>query len=738
MKPSKRVFISVLREKHCYPEKDSFLFRISPNDPTNSDEQRSFFSSPLFSISNDGNILPDETSKLRVSFFIIPKVYPDINQLLSEVRNSDAIWFSLGLANIIVIEKIEDSVGDQIDEFFRNKNNFIGRETWDVIDNKIASKKISFVADNSNLDDAKCNLKIPANMPMYLEFCVCEYIRAADQLLQAAKVFTPSYFEKYKATIFASNLLVQDICFLTGNKDFQPSEQLLNALNSKDTEEAFEKLTDQNFRRQKEELLNIKHAMLVQFNSSISYLNTQAYAGVFPILEHHGLINRHSLLGVGVGVSALFELIIQLEQTLVTVPFENLKDTDYSVHKMNFSDWLDVFPNLSSFDTTIWHGSDVYEKILNEKRTVVDNDGFYHRLAFFSGRLGFREHEFAATAAIQVLAEAHSLKWNIINYTHEIIHNHVRILLNNLLLPIESITNEDYENWLTHYRGLYLSIHTNPLDELVITYKDYFTLVLINFAFHSHYYGALNRPSNQQAITELRTSPRNQTVRMLSHSELKEKISHVYRDIVEIFVHLFDFIYVYKKQHKSYLLSIWISWSTIPSVTTNLHQYILRTLVVIGIDEPGDFRKRFEKAIIEFQEILKAIREKLHDKLIVENILHILADPTKRKDLQFRFYNCIVVGDLVKSFFIGNLDKLLDNDDENRLNLGAQDENGNPISYALSTGSFDGREIKSKARFVLDQLEREVIRLGEESDNETQERISAWLLLSLATINNNS
>jgi hypothetical protein len=539
-------------------------------------------------------------------------------------------------------------------------------------------------------------------------------------------------------------LFVYDLCFLIGDDSFSPSDALLGTLGATSKEEAIGILSDVNNTKLKEELINVKHAMVVQFNSSMSYIYTQAYSGTFPLFDHHGIVKRHSLLGIGTAISALFELIIQIEQAVFSVPFESLSETEYALSRIPSIEYYNHFIEPSPFETETWTDDDVRLKTVGSsitKKSPLSEDGFFHRLSFFSGRLGFREHEFCATSAIQVLVDAHSLRWNIINYTHEIIHNHVRIILNNLLIPQASVNDNSYSLWVDYYRGclkkVLLEFAAGKFPSF--TYTNYFTLCLFNFAALSNYYGSLNRPSNHSAIQKIRanTSLKKKTeLRLLDCEELKELLQNVHRDITEIFVHVIDYSYIYNRRLETYLTSIWLSWSTIPSVAINLRQYIIRSLIVIAIDETGSSSKRFETSLLRFRKILDGIAEKGIQSSIISTIIMIINDETEKRDLKFRFYNCIIVGDLVNKFLVSKMERVLNNEDENLLEKDQTDENGNPISYSIATNSLEGRKIKSKVRFLIDQLEKEISRSNQSISNDMSERTSAWLMLSLASKNN--
>ena len=92
------------------------------------------------------------------------------------------------------------------------------------------------------------------------------------------------------------------------------------------------------------------------------------------------------------------------------------------------------------------------------------------------------------------------------------------------------------------------------------------------------------------------------------------------------------------------------------------------------------------------------------------------------------------MSDLCNCFYRGNLAELLDNDDKNRLMSDHFNEEGNPIFYNIDTNSFEGYKIRSKVRFLWDQLVRKTNLGNMDITDEKNEKTTAWLLLSLSSI----
>ncbi len=736
-----RAFLVVEGQNNRYPDSEFASVSLSLSDPASCHIPNLFVSSPLFAFDEEGVAeLPFLSNGSKITFAIVPTVYPVFLDILKKFKSKNQFWFSLGVANFVIIEEPEDDLSDNVIEELKSGKNVLGVEQWVIQNGTIDThSRVGFTILHEASKVHSCNIAISDGLPLYLKFSLSEYIISVDKFLTASSKFTPQYFEKHKATIENSKDFIYDLAFLFGDESFIPTNALLGTLNAKSVDEAKAILQRPEARRKREELINDRHGMIVQFNSSLSYIYSQAYAGVFPVLSHHGLIRRYSLLGIGTAVASLFELIIQIETAIFTLPFEELDSTIYKTAICSNPKWYVSFLEPSLFEIDCWLHDEVRDEVINMgvvAEPVLPED-FFHRLSFFSGRLGFREYEFNATAAIQVLVEGHSLNWNVINYSHEIIHHHVRLILDQLITPPLSRRGQSYEDWLEKFRGFIKDAFNgamNGKDIRGISYKDYFTLILLKFAVNSTYYGSLTRISDDEEINSLRAdAEKRRKLFMPSAAILKELVQNLYKDITEIFVHIADFAYIYKRNVDTYLLSIWLSWSTIPAVTNDLKQYILRTLIVIGLSETGDLKDRFGNSVARFRKVLHVIRDRgMHETIGIE-IESILDSATDFQDLQFRYYNCSIVGDMVNNYFIGKIEDILDGKDENRMDEDSTDEQGNRISYQIATNSFAGKPILSKVRFLLDQLEREISRFSNQRREDEIERNAAWLLLSLSS-----
>jgi hypothetical protein len=92
-----------------------------------------------------------------------------------------------------------------------------------------------------------------------------------------------------------------------------------------------------------------------------------------------------------------------------------------------------------------------------------------------------------------------------------------------------------------------------------------------------------------------------------------------HHEVEEILVHVFDLLYFYgpgEEQLHSYIKTIWISWSVIPSIRDRIRDYVVRTLCAAlsfelrgGLGMELRAKKRVRRALLELLSEQPAISE---------------------------------------------------------------------------------------------------------------------------------
>jgi hypothetical protein len=58
-------------------------------------------------------------------------------------------------------------------------------------------------------------------------------------------------------------------------------------------------------------------------------------------------------------------------------------------------------------------------------------------------------------------------------------------------------------------------------------------------------------------------------------------IEHWQREVEEILVHAFDFLWFYGRESEKYIQGIWMSWATIPNINNRIKDYVVRTICAV-------------------------------------------------------------------------------------------------------------------------------------------------------------
>ncbi|MGH9831264.1 MAG: hypothetical protein ACREDR_49305, partial [Blastocatellia bacterium] len=206
---------------------------------------------------------------------------------------------------------------------------------------------------------------------------------------------------------------------------------------------------------------------LIQINSALSYVSTQMHSGSVPILERRSLIRRNSLLGIGTALRALDRIIGFIDSAFRAVNFEEIIRNQLGLAKPLNGTEDPAFP-----DRTGWSAANLQTFELG-----VAPEASSQKLAYFSSRSGFRESEFAITAALNALWNGLSLEWSLMTITHEMLHSHVRLLLTFLFFRAAGSEADNYRHFYERFQNKAIRRHIiddysllDSLRELIFSY----------------------------------------------------------------------------------------------------------------------------------------------------------------------------------------------------------------------------------------------------------------------------
>lgn len=430
----------------------------------------------------------------------------------------------------------------------------------------------------------------------------------------------------------------------------------------------------------------IKHQNLdriVQINSALSYVSTQAFSGGIPIFERRSLVRRNSLLGIGSAMLALNTIARFIENCFAQVPFK-----DIILKSMSTATPLPGTAN-EIYDFTEWNKSSVniFERYYNAEDQ-------YFKLPYFSGRLGFRETEFSIAAALQSISSGAGFEWSLMTLTHEMLHGHVRQLLGSIYLGDEN--QKDSDKRLKFYERFFKKIKGQLSDEKLIDSVRY---CIFKYCCLCLTHGSItNEPED-----------RGEKFSFLLPSELDlwKIFERQYRNINEIFVHILDLHYFYANRISAYIPLIWCSWTAVPHVAGDIRQYILRSLLTIAPSMKGDAYMRFNQSVGLLKELLQTHKDGKLKNPVIDKALLNLSDESKLMESYFpSFKGSIILVDLAYNVFLSqSVHKMIYKDRFVSFNTTETDESGFEKSFVYDLqGEFNDEIIESPLVYLLHKM----------------------------------
>ena len=425
---------------------------------------------------------------------------------------------------------------------------------------------------------------------------------------------------------------------------------------------------------------------LIQINSAISYVSTQMYSGSVPILERRSLIRRNSLLGIGTALRTLERIVGFIESAFYVVNFEGIirNQLDKGRPLENAGD--PTFP-----DRTKWYAAN-----LQKFGVGVTSTPLTQKLAYFSSRSGFRESEFAITAALNALWNGLSLEWSLMTITHEMLHSHVRLLLTFLFFR-EDGSEED------NYRDFYKRFYSKVIEGK--DYDDYSLLDSIRELIFS--YCLMTQDAGSITIIKpFKAERKLRAPKPKDYSEFFELLRNEYRNINEILVHVLDLHYFYGGRATKYIPLIWCSWSAVPNVRADLRQYVLRSLLTLASKSNATEYKRFHSAVEDFKSILSENEILIKQFPILGEVQKVLEDkPVLDNQYYNSFVNSLILVDLAKEIlFSENVAATLIKDKKISF-LQADDKAETEFEYSMSVGFHDD-SIDAPIAYLFDRMLR--------------------------------
>lgn len=666
-------------------------------------------SSPVHPLVN-GVEVPDLTDGTWIVHLLVPR---DAFSLLGRISKraypglEASTWFGIGMASVVIFARHDENVTGLVDDMGAD---LLCHEEWTADSGQITKARLVKLPSPLPLDASLSLPTFNSELPSDLRGIFEEFGDSFRDLYRWSSFFAPDEVSPLGLLFVEVRGLVAELLWLRagdssgdtpkGLREFELSDPLVRS-----------------------RLIQQRTDRIVQINSAMSYVISQACYGAPPILSDSSLIRRHSLLGVGRAHRALVNLVREIERTL----------HNRSVPESIYRAWRS-FPALPGFgsarerDTSGWGGLELPDTLQPGSAGPQPP-----KLVYFSGRLGFRESEYSISAAIHTLTSGDAPEWHLSTMTHEILHGHVRSIINAVFDRVRQDdpkkTGEFWERIFTrfsaHMRG---SLRDGKLIDSARS-------VLLAYCCLAPEMGSLTQLPSKPTRTR-GGAVFGALVVPDDAAALRRRLEEENRNISEILVHTLDLFYFYDDDFESYSRAVWSSWRTVPAVLRDVRQYVLRMLLAKTSIDKGEEIERFARARNQVFEVISrlnaglggdAVLERAAELLQLEREIGITERTSEANHPLFQpFYAAIGVVDFARSCLAsGMVREALFGDDI--IDPGGG-EGGLEFEYVA--GQFSDRRVRSIAEFTTWRARSGAATSGEPDE----ERRTAWLFLACGAL----
>lgn len=658
---------------------------------------RFFRQSPIFPVVPDTASLRVLESATHWGFFTVGSPLRLIGEASSSTQAK--LWFSHGIAAVILPTNDPKEIDALASEW---KTDLRAIEVWSLNKGRITSEVKAGVAATVEPEHTRLT-DFSVISDLDLKAVLMELQLNLSELASRAAQHLPSYLASLARVVTAINEIISELIWLEDVSRAGPqsvSETMAEMLRKGEPDKI-------NRRR------NLRVDTLIQLNSSITYVISQAFHGASPILAHRTLLGAFSLLGVGTAWRAMARFTEYIEDVFERVPVITSIKRSYGKRP-----GINVRFSEDTAGPGEWHGINFN---LDEDMDDVAPATGKPKLVCYSGRLGFGEAEFTATAATQLLHASDSVRWSLMTLSHELLHAHVHAILAVILrLPKKSLSEEAEREHMAAYRpreeqrGEEL-VGEHLAQSLVFATYEYAKMALVSAAWRRQ----LNNAKEMRARAG---------VRKMTDEEFIENCSDKRTLMEEVMVHVLDLHYFYHEDVDLYLDLLWESWATVPAVIEDLENYIIRSVSAVAATLPGKTKERFDGATRILGNAMERLKKRDAGDSVVARVMHHMTDDLLRKGIFARFAINLYIADVTRKFlFSHKAQKALSGDDK-RYDPNIHRENGR-IHYLIGTGEFSGATVINPVAFLLDRLRR----CSERENGLPEEYRSAWTFLACAS-----
>lgn len=663
--------------------------------------------SPIYALRPDLAELPSLAETPIVGLVSYDRPFNALPAIHAALNHSDLgkLWISIGLCSLVVFA---DTPGELEHVLAEGEDTPRSVEVWRVgADGDLTVKSVR-CAEPARVDPQQYALGSFQALNSDHTMLLTELQHSLHKCVAKAARHLPSQLPVYAELAKGVSTALEELRFLC-NPHIDPPEWLTAVAES---------LRDDSVARQKR--LNLLTDQIVQLNSALSYVNSQAYHGASPVLDNACLYQGHSLLGIGCAFKGLAVFTRFVEDVFRRYPIdETIKQ------KYGYIAGTDVCRHIRDYGEGNYDWRKSQLRIDTHMVEPLSGSTKLH-LVFYSGRLGFQESHFAVTAPMQVLNASNTVRWSLMTLTHELTHAHVRALLGAIFASTspwqlsEAAFEDYYADYEEYVRG------KKPTAEWPL--QAALRFAIFNYCSFRYSLEQLTGSTGSARIRAARQQGKDMIlddVYLPDREALLELWRAYFKSINEIIVHVLDYQYFYNATESMYIPLLWQSWATVPAVQEHLSDYILRTLVTVTAGEKGAPAKRFEDAVDIMRSALGDASSSDLDTGLLGEARNVLDDEERRKALRKMYVPALYLADVTMALLRSSRihASLLAGDPNVRTH-----EHG--YEYQINSGQWPGVDIRSPVAFVADRLRRSI---GGEEGLPSVEHLSAWFFLACAS-----
>lgn len=502
----------------------------------------------------EGQSIPDLSSgNWTIGFWVHEAPFPVLGRLAKEhLTPGCSVWFGVGMASIVTVSPLGLDPSPALHDF---REETLSLEEWTIKNGKLTNWEFPVEGTpNPSEPIASFSQELPPDAHGVVE--ECRHSLAIG--LRRARRYQPDEIPTFEAFLAHVQTLAEEYRSI-GTSD------LVQAGPEPDSTPSA--LADAEIEREQRELDNLarRHLVLdrmIQVNSALSYVISQGYRGAPPILQAPGMIQRHSLLGVGRAQRAVQNLVREIENAFEAFSIPS------SMMEWNEEGALDGLEGIQlTYSTGGWDSRGLPDSVGDGSSAPS-----LPKLVYFSGRLGFRETPYSVAAAIHSLVAGEDPNWHLSTMTHEVLHGHVRLLLTMILGEVRE-GDPDLAGIVERFRNQY---RKGIAPQNLLESAQY---VLLHYCLQASQFGSLTHQPREVSSTG--------DVKLPGAAEVIRVLGSEFASINEILVLVLDLYYFYAGDPNRYLASVWRGWSEVPSVMRDLRQYVLRSLLAAAAFDTG-------------------------------------------------------------------------------------------------------------------------------------------------------